>query len=100
MFSRNLFAYGAVKNVEAGLSADERWMREALEEARKAAEIGEVPIVSVDRLYGGKSTFRLTSWTVEYLRWFFWGWRELRRSPTRMRRSDVQVKLPAAFVES
>ena len=42
MFSRNLFAYGAVKNVEAGLSADERWMREALEEARKAAEIGEV----------------------------------------------------------
>ncbi|MBO2533575.1 tRNA-adenosine deaminase [Planifilum fulgidum] len=47
MFSRNLFAYGAVKNVEAGLSADERWMREALEEARKAAEIGEVPIGAV-----------------------------------------------------
>lgn len=63
-------------------------------------KIGEVPIVSVDRLYGGKSTFRLTSWTIEYLRWFFWGWRELRRAPTRMKRSDVQVKLPAAFVES
>ncbi len=60
MFSRNLFAYGAVKNVEAGLSADERWMREALEEARKAAEIGEVPIGAVivrnGEIVGGGTT--------------------------------------------
>lgn len=63
-------------------------------------KIGEVPIVSVDRLYGGKSTFRLRSWTFEYLRWFVWGMRELRRCPKKMRRADVQVKLPAAFVES
>jgi dolichol-phosphate mannosyltransferase len=42
--------------------------------------LGEVPIISIDRLYGGESTFRLSSWTVEYLRWFWWGARHLRRS--------------------
>jgi dolichol-phosphate mannosyltransferase len=36
-------------------------------------KLGEVPIISVDRLYGGESTFRLGSWTLEYLRWFLWG---------------------------
>lgn len=46
-------------------------------------KLGEVPIISVDRLYGGESTFRLGPWTVEYLRWFIWGsmrLRKLRRS--------------------
>ncbi len=40
--------------------------------------LGEVPIISVDRLYGGESTFRVGPWTVEYLRWFLWGVRRLR----------------------
>ncbi len=43
--------------------------------------LGEVPIISIDRLYGGTSTFKLGSWTVEYLRWFVWGTRALRRAP-------------------
>jgi tRNA(adenine34) deaminase len=38
---------GAVKGLEQGLSVDERWMRVALEEAQKAAAIGEVPIGAV-----------------------------------------------------
>jgi dolichol-phosphate mannosyltransferase len=37
--------------------------------------LGEVPIVSIDRLYGGESTFRLGPWMVEYSRWFLWGLR-------------------------
>jgi hypothetical protein len=57
-------------------------------------KLGEVPIVSIDRLYGGKSTFSLGSWTVEYLRWFLWG---LRQSLTMRRRSDaVVVRIPSA----
>ncbi len=36
-------------------------------------KLGEVPIISIDRLYGGKSTFKLGSWFREYLRWFIWG---------------------------
>jgi hypothetical protein len=56
--------------------------------------LGEVPIVSIDRLYGGKSTFRVGPWTVEYFRWFVWGLRELRRH--RHETSDVQVRVPSA----
>ena len=39
--------------------------------------LGEVPIVSVDRLYGGQSTFRPGPWLKEYLRWFYYGIRRL-----------------------
>jgi glycosyltransferase involved in cell wall biosynthesis len=56
--------------------------------------LGEVPIVSIDRLYGGKSTFRLGPWTAEYFRWFLWGLRELRRS--RRQGAGVLVRIPTA----
>ena len=42
--------------------------------------LGEVPIVSIDRLYGGNSTFRVWPWVCEYTRWFVWGTRRLRSS--------------------
>jgi dolichol-phosphate mannosyltransferase len=56
--------------------------------------LGEVPIVSIDRLYGGESTFRLGPWTAEYLRWFLWGLRELRNH--RGDTPGVQVRVPTA----
>lgn len=43
-------------------------------------QLGEVPIVSVDRLFGGDSTFRLGAWVQEYTKWFIWGVRRLNRS--------------------
>lgn len=56
----------------------------ALELAIKAQlagwRVGEVPIISIDRLFGGRSTFALGAWLPEYLRWFVWGVKELRRS--------------------
>jgi glycosyltransferase involved in cell wall biosynthesis len=55
--------------------------------------LGEVPIISIDRLYGGQSTFRVNSWTREYLRWFLWGARQLRKLPEESRR-QVRVKIP------
>jgi len=42
--------------------------------------LGEVPIISIDRLYGGTSTFRVWPWVCEYTRWFVWGIRRLRSS--------------------
>ena len=36
-------------------------------------KIKEVPFKSVDRLFGGKSTFKPISWIKEYLKWFLWG---------------------------
>jgi dolichol-phosphate mannosyltransferase len=35
--------------------------------------ISEVPIKSVDRLFGGSSSFKIGSWIKEYLKWFLWG---------------------------
>lgn len=66
----------------------------AFEMSMKAQKIGlvlgEVPILSVDRLYGGKSTFKLGPWFVEYLRWFFWGVKNLRGVPA----PEVRVRVP------
>ncbi len=66
----------------------------AFEMSMKAQEhglkLGEVPILSVDRLYGGKSTFKLGPWFVEYLRWFVWGFQRLRGGV----RPEVRVRIP------
>ncbi|MBI3319835.1 MAG: hypothetical protein HYZ89_04535, partial [Candidatus Omnitrophica bacterium] len=42
--------------------------------------VGEVPIVSIDRLFGGTSTFTVGPWVRDYLRWFLWGVGRLQRS--------------------
>ncbi len=46
-------------------------------------QLGEVPIISVDRLFGGKSTFQLGPWFVEYLKWFLWGTVQLHKQTTK-----------------
>jgi glycosyltransferase involved in cell wall biosynthesis len=38
----------------------------------------ELPSISIDRLYGGASSFRVGSWTWEYFRWFARGIRDIR----------------------
>ncbi len=38
-------------------------------------KVGEVPLISVDRLFGGESTFRVGKWVHEYLKCYFWGLR-------------------------
>ncbi|PIN91403.1 hypothetical protein COU57_00860 [Candidatus Pacearchaeota archaeon CG10_big_fil_rev_8_21_14_0_10_32_14] len=39
--------------------------------------LGEVPISSMNRFYGGKSKFTLGPWVNEYTRWFFYGYKKL-----------------------
>jgi dolichol-phosphate mannosyltransferase len=58
-------------------------------------KLGEVPIVSIDRLYGGKSTFSLGPWFKEYLRWFFFGIKHLHTS----KKSKLRVRIPSATVK-
>lgn len=36
-------------------------------------KLGEVAVVSIDRLFGGQSTFRPIPWIVSYMRVFVWG---------------------------
>ncbi len=59
-------------------------------------KLGEVPLVSIDRLFGGQSSFRLGPWLVEYLRWFFWGVRAAWKSP-RSNRPEVKVRVPVFY---
>ena len=40
-------------------------------------KIGEVPLISVDRLFGGESTFKLGKWVKEYLKCYFWGLKQI-----------------------
>lgn len=61
----------------------------------KGLRLGEVPIISIDRLYGGKSTFLLWPWVKEYLRWFVWGIRHL---PASKRGNKPQVKIPHSTI--
>lgn len=55
-------------------------------------KLGEVPIISIDRLYGGKSTFNLGPWFREYLRWFLWGTVHLHAG----KRKKKLVRIPAS----
>lgn len=58
--------------------------------------LGEVPLVSIDRLFGGQSSFKLGPWLVEYLRWFLWG---LRRTLARgtWKRPPIHVRVPIFY---
>jgi dolichol-phosphate mannosyltransferase len=55
-------------------------------------KLGEVPVVSIDRLYGGQSTFRLWSWLVEYSKCFIWGAKQLALRKTG--KPEVRVRVP------
>lgn len=60
-------------------------------------KFGEVPIVSIDRLYGGKSTFSLLPWFKEYLKWFLWGVKHLHSSTNKQK---VIVRLPSNIAQT
>lgn len=68
----------------------------AIKAQHAGLRLGEVPIVSIDRLYGGESTFRFGPWVMEYSRWFLWG---LRQSLQHSGRNNVsiKVKIPAYY---
>lgn len=67
----------------------------AVKAQAKGFKLGEVPIISIDRLYGGKSTFLLGPWVKEYMRWFKWGIRHL---PVSKRGQMPQVKIPQSVL--
>jgi len=58
-----------------------------------ALKLGEVPIISIDRLFGGKSTFRLIPWIVGYLDYFILAIRTL----PRRQRPQVTLRIPTGM---
>lgn len=56
-------------------------------------KFGEVPIISIDRLYGGTSSFELIPWLKEYVKWFLYGATHLRTFP----KKSVLILIPKNF---
>jgi len=55
--------------------------------------LGEVPIISIDRLFGGKSSFKLVPWVIGYMGYFVTGVTRLPRD----KRPQVAVRIPAGM---
>jgi dolichol-phosphate mannosyltransferase len=91
MFRREVFAQLDLQARPVGWAVT---FEMAIKAQLAGLKLGEVPIVSIDRLYGGQSTFSVGPWVVEYLKWFMWG---LRRSITnRAAIPEVAVRIPEA----
>ena len=72
----------------------------AVKAQHMSLRLGEVPLVSIDRLFGGQSTFRVSSaWVVEYFRWFRWGVRKTLRSGS-FKRPPIAVRVPVFYQPS
>src|SRR6266478_6650335 len=88
MFRKEIFASLNLESRPVGWTV-------AFEMAIKAhhagLRLGEVPIVSIDRLYGGESTFRLGPWMVEYSRWFLWGLRAHLKNRSVLGKATVRI---------
>lgn len=54
-------------------------------------KLGEVPIISIDRLYGGKSSFRVLPWIKGYFHYF---WLAISKLPKTNRKPGVQLRIP------
>jgi hypothetical protein len=53
-------------------------------------KLGEVPTISIDRLFGGQSSFKLIPWIIGYLRYFAMAMKRLPRAA----KADVTVRIP------
>jgi dolichol-phosphate mannosyltransferase len=90
MFRQNIFETITLESKPIGWAVV---FEMAIKAQAAGLRLGEVPIISIDRLYGGKSSFTLTPWLGEYLRWFIYGirhWNQLRAN------THVAVRIPKA----
>ena len=53
-------------------------------------KLGEVPTISIDRLFGGKSSFKLVPWVIAYFGFFILAVRKL----PRLKAPVVQIRIP------
>lgn len=86
MFRRPIFDRFSFRNPGTGWSFA---FDMAVEAQVMQLRIGEVPIVSIDRLFGGQSSMRLIPWIRSYMRCFIRGVREL--PPWRSPRPRLEV---------
>jgi dolichol-phosphate mannosyltransferase len=63
----------------------------AIKSQKEKMKLGECPITSINRFYGGESSFSLNTWLIEYIKWFIRGLKDL--SGPDFRRAKVLRKL-------
>lgn len=90
MFRKSVFAELELESKPIGWTVA---FEMSIKAQMKGLKLAEVPIVSIDRLYGGKSTFKVGPWTVEYLRWFLYGAQRLHRLP----KQTPSVRIPRSI---
>ncbi|HVH44652.1 MAG TPA: glycosyltransferase [Labilithrix sp.] len=90
MFRKSLFDELALESKPVGWAVA---FEMSIKAQLRGLRLAEVPIVSIDRLYGGKSTFKLGPWTVEYLKWFVWGASRMHRAP----KQTPAVRIPRSI---
>lgn len=89
MFRRSLFNQIKLESKPVGWAVSFEF---AIKAQLAGWKLGEVPMISVNRFYGGKSSFKLGPWVIEYSKWFLWGLMHLHtKTKTKYR---TQVKIP------
>jgi len=89
MFKRKLFNKINLESRPVGWAVSFEF---AIKAQAAGWRLGEVPLISLNRLYGhGKSSFNI-NWATEYSKWFFWGLGNLLVSSKKRRK--VRVKIP------
>lgn len=91
MFRKKDFASLVKDSSSAGWSAA---FEMAVNAQLLGLKLGEVPIISIDRLFGGKSTFKLFSWVKAYLKHFMMAIQTLPRWKKTSQTFSIVVKVP------
>lgn len=91
MFRREIFDRFDFQNPGTGWSFA---FHMAIEAQVMRLKIAEVPIVSIDRLFGGQSSMRLIPWIRSYLKYFFRGLRRLPPWHSPKPRLEIASEIP------
>jgi len=95
MFRRSLFNQIKLESKPVGWAVSFEF---AMKAQLAGWKLGEVPMISINRFYGGKSSFKLGPWVIEYSKWFLWGVKHLHFS--KESRNKVTVKIPSRISAS
>lgn len=87
MFRRNDFQWLAKDSASVGWAVA---FEMAVNAQLAGLKLGEVPFISIDRLFGGKSTFQIVPWVIGYFGYFATAMRKLPRSA----KAELRVRIP------
>ena len=94
MFRRSLFSQIKLESKPVGWAVSFEF---AIKAQLAGWKLGEVPMISVNRFYGGKSSFKLGPWVIEYTKWFLWGLRNLHAKGKTKYKTSIKIPEKISF---